>query len=179
MSRIAFDDGDTDDSMPDVLASAVREQSPLGEAKAEDVRRIMSAVHGARRRRRIRTWSLASGLVAASILAIATQATIRNGSNGESAGVEYVEFEFPATDARVLSVVGDFNAWDVDATPMTRSTETGRWVARVALPPGRYLYAFVVDNDRWLRDPHAPLAPRDDFARVNSVLVVGNSPAVR
>lgn len=69
-----------------------------------------------------------------------------------------------------VSVVGDFNDWDVQAAPMTR--ENGVWSTTLPLPPGRHVYAFVLNGERWLADPRAPTAPDADFGRPGSVIIV-------
>jgi hypothetical protein len=69
-----------------------------------------------------------------------------------------------------VSVVGDFNDWDVQAAPMTR--ENGVWSTTLPLVPGRHVYAFVVNSERWLADPRAPKAPDADFGRPGSVIIV-------
>ena len=69
-----------------------------------------------------------------------------------------------------VSVVGDFNDWDVAATPLTSAG--GVWSGQLDVPFGRHDYAFVVDGERWVRDPNAPQAPADEFGSGYSVLVV-------
>ncbi len=59
-------------------------------------------------------------------------------------------FDDPA--ARRVALVGDFNAWQADATPMRRDSLSGRWETHVALPDGAHRYAIVVDNTRWVGD---------------------------
>ena len=59
-------------------------------------------------------------------------------------------FDDPA--ARHVAVVGDFNGWRPEATPMQRSNGTGRWSARLALRVGAHRYAFVVDGHRMVAD---------------------------
>jgi dienelactone hydrolase len=56
-------------------------------------------------------------------------------------------------EARVVALAGSFNGWDSQHTLCRK--ETGRWVCRVDLPAGKYLYQFVVD-DEWLNDPDNP-----------------------
>ena len=86
--------------------------------------------------------------------------------------VRLVQFVLAAPRASRVTVVGDFNAWDPQATPMTRR-ESGAWMASIPVSPGRHVYAFIVDGDRWVSDPAAPLAPEDGFGIRNSVIVVG------
>jgi hypothetical protein len=90
--------------------------------------------------------------------------------------VRIVQFVLAAPRASRVTVVGDFNDWDPGATPMRRRT-AGAWVASIPLPPGRHVYAFIVDGDRWVPDPAAPMAPEDGFGIRNSVIVVGESGA--
>jgi hypothetical protein len=88
--------------------------------------------------------------------------------------VRLVQFVISAPGASRVAVVGDFNDWDAEATPM-KSRGEGAWTAAIPLAPGRHVYAFVVDGDRWLPDPSAPLAPEDGFGTQNSVIVVGGA----
>ena len=80
-----------------------------------------------------------------------------------------------ASRATRVSVVGDFNDWDASRTPMRRVDGGGTWIARVPLPEGHRVYAFVVDGDRWVVDPTAPLAPADEFGVARSVVVVSGN----
>ena len=87
---------------------------------------------------------------------------------------QLVRFVFAAPRARRVSLVGEFNGWNAEATPMHRSADGVLWAASLALPPGRHLYAFVVDDSTWLPDPDAPLAPDSWFGVRNSVMVVSD-----
>lgn len=72
--------------------------------------------------------------------------------------------------ARSVSLVGDFNDWNVTATPLT--LENGAWVATMPLLPGRHVYAFVVNGETWIADPRAPQATDSDFGRPGSVIII-------
>lgn len=85
-----------------------------------------------------------------------------------------VEFELEAPDARSVSVVGTFNDWDVGATPMERGGD-GVWRIALQLRPGRYVYSFVVDGEKWVADPSAPPSGEDDFGRPSSALTVDST----
>ena len=89
------------------------------------------------------------------------------------AGYKSVQVVFRAPGARHVSVVGDFNSWDADADAMSRDPATGLWSHTLALRPGRHVYAFVVDDSVWMRDPRSPAAADADFGRPGSVLLVG------
>jgi hypothetical protein len=56
---------------------------------------------------------------------------------------------------------------------MVREGRQSLWSVSLQLPPGRHVYAFVVDGDRGVADPHAPLAPDDGYGAPNSVVLVG------
>jgi len=84
-----------------------------------------------------------------------------------------VQLVFRAPTASSVRVVGDFNAWDKEQAPMTRDAESGLWSVTLSLRPGRHVYAFVVDDSVWMRDPRATAAPDADFGRPGSVLLVG------
>lgn len=80
-----------------------------------------------------------------------------------------VKFVFVGPQASKVSLVGDFNEWDVTKTPMVRSATGGLWTVTLPLKAGRHLYAFVVDGSTWTNDPGAPLAPDDGFGHANSI----------
>ena len=85
-----------------------------------------------------------------------------------------VQFVLVAPAAHRVAVVGDFNDWDSAAAPLESSG--GVWSRQLDIPLGRHDYAFVVDGERWMRDPNAPQAPADEFGSGYSVLVVGENP---
>lgn len=89
------------------------------------------------------------------------------------AAFKSVQVVLRAPAAQRVSVVGDFNAWDAEADAMTRDPVTGLWSHTLALRPGRHVYAFVVDDSLWMRDPRSPAAADADFGRPGSVLLVG------
>lgn len=78
-----------------------------------------------------------------------------------------VTFILPASEAKRVTLTGDFNGWSSDASPMKRG-EDGRWETTVELAPGRYQYKFVVDG-QWIPDPHAPENVWNQHGTLNSV----------
>ena len=141
----------------------------------------------------IRPWTAAAAAVAFAVLgAGATLATLswrsdvastpdRIADGGSNPGVipvantdrEVVRFELSAPQATRVALVGSFNEWNPVSTPLTRDA-SGKWVVSVQLPPGRHVYAFVVDGDV-TADPEAPRAADADFGSANSVVLVGRS----
>jgi hypothetical protein len=100
---------------------------------------------------------------------------VRLASRGseDAASLRPVQLVFRAPNARRVSVVGDFTGWDPQKVVMTRDSGSGLWSVALALTPGRHVYAFLVDDSLWTRDPRAPAAPDADFGRPGSVLLVG------
>jgi hypothetical protein len=100
-------------------------------------------------------------------------ADARLAADAKGAGYKSVQVMLRAPGAQHVSVVGDFNAWDTHADAMSRDAVTGLWSHTLALRPGRHVYAFVVDDSVWMRDPRSPEAADEDFGRPGSVLLVG------
>jgi hypothetical protein len=88
-----------------------------------------------------------------------------------TADQQVVRFELAAPRAAHVALVGSFNEWNPVATPLRHDPSSGKWVVSLRLPPGRHVYAFVVDGDV-TADPTAPRAADDDFGSANSVLLV-------
>lgn len=87
--------------------------------------------------------------------------------------VHVVRFVLMAPGAKSVSLVGDFNAWAKDATALEQTGREGIWVASVVVPSGRHEYAFVVDGNRWVSDPAAPVKI-DEYNVESSILSVGS-----
>jgi hypothetical protein len=149
----------------DVAASAI----PARASDAPDVRR----------------WSMRPVIAIAAAIAILTIGVatgaffVRGPSSDVANAADYgrslttVRFVIVAPSARQVSLVGDFNGWNVAANPMRESRDGQSWILEVPLAPGRHTYAFVVDGDV-LRDPTAPSLVDDDFGVRNSVIFVGD-----
>ena len=84
-----------------------------------------------------------------------------------------VQFVLDAKRATSVAVVGDFNGWDGNVTPLERDSTTGVWSALVDVRPGRHLYAFLVDGKTLTLDPNAPRAKDSDYGTEQSVVIVG------
>lgn len=155
------------------------------ERVAEDAHRTRSvtSIAGWLRGRTIRLSPLgASGLAAAIVAAVligssivdreAAPAPPRPAAAGDQ--VQMTQFVLVAPEARSVAVVGDFNDWNLSATPLVREAGDGMWWITLPLSPGRYRYAFVVDGTTWQSDPDAPAA-EDEFGRPSSVVSIGGA----
>ncbi len=74
--------------------------------------------------------------------------------------------------ASFVSIAGDFNNWDMGATPMMQDGDT--WSVALDLAPGEYMYKFVVNGSEWKADPNNANTADDGYGGQNSVLVVGD-----
>ncbi len=88
--------------------------------------------------------------------------------------VHVVRFVLTDAQARQVALVGDFNGWSREATPLVPSEVEGRWIVEVVLPAGRHEYAFLVDGERWVTDPSAT-TQRDEFGQESSVVRIGDA----
>lgn len=64
-------------------------------------------------------------------------------------------FAFADDAAHSVALVGDFNDWNAAATALEPAMSKGSWSTTLALAPGRYEYAFLVDGKRWVTDRFA------------------------
>lgn len=124
--------------------------------------------------RRRRLSALAALGAAAVLAALAIPPARRSLLPSPAAGAGEFQFVILAPHATSVSLVGDFNDWDSARTPMHPLRADGTvWTAVVALGPGRYRYAFLVNGTQWLADPGAPAALDDEFGAPSSVVTVG------
>ncbi|MCU0610635.1 MAG: alpha-amylase family glycosyl hydrolase [Candidatus Eisenbacteria bacterium] len=85
-----------------------------------------------------------------------------------------VSFSYdPPGDAPVAAfLAGSFNGWNGTATPMALRND-GRFGTTLQLPPGTYLYKFVVDG-AWMPDPGNSDRVDDGLGSHNSVLHISS-----
>lgn len=88
---------------------------------------------------------------------------------------ESVTFEYFDPSAAVVTLVGDFNQWDLKARPLKRDAG-GLWKVTVRLEPGTYQYKFVVNGKRWEEDPLNLHRILNEHGTFNSIRKVGPPP---
>jgi Glycogen recognition site of AMP-activated protein kinase len=86
-----------------------------------------------------------------------------------------IVFELDAPNANTVQVLGDFNQWSRTVNSMERGAD-GRWRMTTLLPPGRYVYAYLVDGQTFRPDPQRDAIEDRDFGVTGSELVVGEAP---
>lgn len=87
-----------------------------------------------------------------------------------------VLFQLYAPEAHIVYLAGDFNGWAGHrdglvfdpSFAMSGPDSEGVWRIEMPLRPGRILYQFVIDGDRWIPDPNAV----ENDGQNRSILVV-------
>ena len=82
----------------------------------------------------------------------------------------HVNFYCVAPQAKSVRLVGDFNGWELAATPMLRMPD-GSWIASLELNHGHHRYLFIVDGEPML-DPHANGITRNERNERVSLIAV-------
>ncbi|RMG67306.1 MAG: glycoside hydrolase [Nitrospirae bacterium] len=86
-----------------------------------------------------------------------------------------VNFRLPkeaAPDAKKVTIVGEFNNWDKESTPMKR-LRNGDWTVTLELETGReYRYRFLIDGEKWENDWYADRYQPNPFGCDDSVVKV-------
>jgi hypothetical protein len=79
----------------------------------------------------------------------------------------------PYNTAKSISAAGEFNDWDLQATPLKKS-KNGIWTATIDLEPGReYQFRYCIDGNVWVNDPEPDKSvPSGLGDTVNSVIVL-------
>ncbi|HEY4306880.1 MAG TPA: glycogen-binding domain-containing protein [Gemmatimonadaceae bacterium] len=95
------------------------------------------------------------------------------GSNSADALPVVRQFVFHSRTARRVSVVGDFNRWNVESARMTRASDGDLWSVTVPIVPGRHMYGFMVDDSVLTLDPREQTARDADLGVEASVIIVG------
>ena len=82
----------------------------------------------------------------------------------------WIRFMYTNSDADSVAVAGDFSQWSpVPLSPRTVNGETV-WTGLVPVSRGEHEYQFVINGERWVTDPLAPVKRSDGFGAKNAVL---------
>jgi 1,4-alpha-glucan branching enzyme len=95
-----------------------------------------------------------------------------NKKPGSRTGLARVTFELPATVwAGQISLVGEFNNWDGQVTPMTQDRLDESWRATLDLEAGqRYRFRYLLDGSTWLTDRQADGCAANSTGTYDSVV---------
>jgi len=81
-----------------------------------------------------------------------------------------VEFRLYKPDARLISIVGDFNNWNPENDLLTRDSD-GYWKIEKHLFRGTYKYKYIIDG-RWVTDLYNRKSASDGLGGICSVIKV-------
>lgn len=81
-----------------------------------------------------------------------------------------ITFSFKTSDAKKVSLVGEFNNWDPAKHPMN-CVDNGLWTKTVILEPGTYEYKFRVD-EKWMVDTQNDSSRLNRYGTLNSLITV-------
>jgi hypothetical protein len=91
----------------------------------------------------------------------------------ESRNTCEVTFRLPSEaslGARKATVVGDFNNWEKEATPLTKQ-ENGDFIIALELDAGKeYRFRYLIDGKRWENDWHADKYVKSPYDVEDSVV---------
>ncbi|MBI5206569.1 MAG: isoamylase early set domain-containing protein [Candidatus Firestonebacteria bacterium] len=99
-------------------------------------------------------------------ISITNQATIEN-----TKVRFYLSLPLNFNNIETVSVVGDFNGWDVNSFKLQYKSD-GIWEGVFPIKPGKYEYMFVINGEKWIPDPKAREYKEDGFGGKNSILVL-------
>lgn len=83
-------------------------------------------------------------------------------------------FELDRPAAKQVFLAGEMTDWDKARKPMLKSAD-GTWRVTVELPPGEWLYKFVVDGE-WIADPSTTDNDSDGQGARHSFVFSGKGP---
>ena len=83
-----------------------------------------------------------------------------------------VRFTVAIPKAQSVAVSGSFNGGSVTTHPMMRVSSDGVWTAMLQIPPGEYVFMYVVNGNEWVRPAQAYDFVDDGFGNTNGVVVV-------
>ncbi len=83
-----------------------------------------------------------------------------------------VRFTILAPGAKQVNLVGSFNGWGKNATPMKIMDSSGLWLVDVPLKEGEHTFMYLIDGTQWITPPLAEDFVTDGFGQANGVVIV-------
>ncbi len=74
--------------------------------------------------------------------------------------------------AENVMIVGDFNDWDLNATPMERLEDGGFQIILKLIPGREYKFRYLIDGDRWENDWNADMYIPNSYGWHDSLVIV-------
>ena len=108
-----------------------------------------------------------AGPAASSSSSSVRRASAASSQNGATV---WIRFLYTNCSADSVAVAGDFSQWNpIPLSPRTVNGETV-WTGLVPVSRGEHEYQFVINGERWVTDPLAPVTRSDGFGAENAVL---------
>jgi len=108
----------------------------------------------------------------ASNMASEPQQTVQQADISSTRETVWIRFMYTDSQADSVAVAGDFSQWNpIPLAPRDVDGETV-WTGLVPVPRGEHEYQFLINGDRWVADPLAPVTRDDGFGAENAVLNV-------
>ena len=87
--------------------------------------------------------------------------------------IKIVKFTYrPLKRVKKINLVGDFNNWNISATPMVDTNGNGVYEVYLPLPKGRYSYKILIDGKKLVADYSAGVFEDDGSGGRKSVIIV-------
>ncbi len=88
----------------------------------------------------------------------------------QQAETVWTRFVYTDNEADSVAVAGDFSQWE--PIPLTPHPVEGTtvWTGLVPVSRGEHEYQFVINGEKWVTDPLAPVKQDDGFGAKNAVL---------
>ena len=110
------------------------------------------------------------GSVASNQPEATTSVQTTTASTRPQAQMVWTRFVYTDDDADSVAVAGDFSQWKpIPLSPHTVNDKTV-WTGLVPVSRGEHEYQFVIDGEKWVTDPLAPVKQDDGFGAKNAVL---------
>lgn len=91
-------------------------------------------------------------------------------SSAQTSETVWTRFVYVDDDANSVAVAGDFSQWEpISLSPHIVNDETV-WTGLVRVRRGEHEYQYVIDGEKWVTDPLAPVKRDDGFGAENAVL---------
>ncbi|MFA5478667.1 MAG: glycogen-binding domain-containing protein [Candidatus Muiribacteriota bacterium] len=84
-----------------------------------------------------------------------------------------IKFKYVDKGAKSVSVVGDFNGWNINTFKLEDINGDGIWEGEFYIEDGHYMYMFVVNGSKWYSDSEAKEMKDDGYGGKNSFITVG------
>jgi 1,4-alpha-glucan branching enzyme len=82
----------------------------------------------------------------------------------------WIRFRYTNSEADSVAVAGDFSQWDPVALSPREVDGKTVWTGLVPVSRGEHEYQFLINGERWVTDPLAPVKRSDGFGAKNAVL---------